>query len=1053
MRQTLNLITSHFSKVNGRSKNAPIARLTLFTLLLLAGFSFNSLGQMYSVVLNGGNESPANPSAGTGTAIITVNAANSTMRVQCSFSGLTGNTTASHIHAATTVAGSGTAGVATTTPTFAGFPLGVTSGSYDNTLDMTQASSFNPSYVTAHGNNVAQAWSDLRAAIAEGKSYLNIHSTVYGGGEIRGFMVPFLNYSVILNGLNESPANASPGTGMGTVSISPELSLMRVQCVFSGLQGTTTASHLHAATAVAGTGTAGVATTTPSFAGFPLGVTSGSFDQTYDMTMASSYNPSYVSAHGGTTAQAFTDLRTAIADGKSYLNIHTSVFGGGEIRGFTTTPAPCGAVTDRLYVDGSVASSGTGAGWGCALKELSTAVTMANANPSIKSIWVAAGIYKPTTGTSRTAVIATTRADLQILGGFAGGETDPATANPAVNLTIISGDIGIANDMSDNSYRLFNIGGNPVTESPLLIDGFIFEKGNANAPGDGDQSVGAALLSYGIPAATPVRIKRCTFRNNFGQATGAIFLVNTNIDFDGCRFAANTSNGSGGGVLAYQCNQTFNNCVFAANSVTNGGGAFYGNYGTATFSKTTFTGNSAGTGGAIYLNRYNSNVSNSLFNANTSVSGGGGMFIHNGSLSTVTNTTFFKNTAASSGGAIVLVEAGSSITAGNNIFYKNTASGQPTGAGSDITNFTNGSNTWANNILQMGTSVPADNGGNLRNNTRGTDPLFVNEANAIGADNIWATADDGLALTLPSPAKNSGENTLVSGATDITGNARIACVTVDKGAYENQNCCTTNLLGTDVTGSLSFGGGTNYFNSSNGFVPAGCGNSGTGSTTVTIADPDAEFCFSDGANADNANFTNNTLTITDMALSAAGASNFSMTFQLAPGQVGGVSKTSDNFPNGGMTSSLSGGLLTVTMPGFSGVGNYSASYSFTNCAPSVADPVIASVAANGVSGEGNTASGVSASTHPSIVTISKDVLPAGTGIVNNPFSNDLQVRYTGNEKAVITVIGSNGKAMWNRNNVSEGITHIDAGSWSRGIYQVTISTASGKRINYKVVKM
>ena len=63
----------------------------------------------------------------------------------------------------------------------------MTSGTYDNTLDLTQASSFNPSFVTAQGS-VAQAASTLIAAIEQGKAYLNIHSSTFGGGEIRGFL-------------------------------------------------------------------------------------------------------------------------------------------------------------------------------------------------------------------------------------------------------------------------------------------------------------------------------------------------------------------------------------------------------------------------------------------------------------------------------------------------------------------------------------------------------------------------------------------------------------------------------------------------------------------------------------------------------------------------------------------------------------------------------------------------------------------------------------------------------------------------------------------------
>jgi hypothetical protein len=105
------------------------------------------------------------------------------------FSGLTGTTTASHIHCCTVLPFTGTAGVATTTPTFAGFPLGVTSGTYHNILDLTLASSYNPSFVTATGS-VAAAEAALITGLNSGTTYLNIHTSVVPGGEIRGFIVP-----------------------------------------------------------------------------------------------------------------------------------------------------------------------------------------------------------------------------------------------------------------------------------------------------------------------------------------------------------------------------------------------------------------------------------------------------------------------------------------------------------------------------------------------------------------------------------------------------------------------------------------------------------------------------------------------------------------------------------------------------------------------------------------------------------------------------------------------------------------------------------------------
>jgi hypothetical protein len=109
---------------------------------------------------------------------------------------------------------------------------------------------------------------------------------------------------------------------------------MEVDAWFSGLTGTTTASHIHAATALPGVGTAAVATQTPSFTGFPLGVQSGTFSNSFDMSLASTYRAGYLAGFGGSTTAAEAALAQAAADGKAYLNIHTNAFPGGEIRGF-----------------------------------------------------------------------------------------------------------------------------------------------------------------------------------------------------------------------------------------------------------------------------------------------------------------------------------------------------------------------------------------------------------------------------------------------------------------------------------------------------------------------------------------------------------------------------------------------------------------------------------------------------------------------------------------------------------------------------------------------
>lgn len=141
-------------------------------------------------------------------------------------------------------------------------------------------------------------------------------------------------FEAFLNGPSEVPPNASPGTGYGFVTFDDLAHTMRVEATFQDLLGNVTVAHIHGPTAVADTGTAGVATPTPTFPGFPSGVKFGSYDRMFDMTLASSYQAAFITAKGGTAATAEIALLQALRDNKAYLNIHTTTFGGGEIRGF-----------------------------------------------------------------------------------------------------------------------------------------------------------------------------------------------------------------------------------------------------------------------------------------------------------------------------------------------------------------------------------------------------------------------------------------------------------------------------------------------------------------------------------------------------------------------------------------------------------------------------------------------------------------------------------------------------------------------------------------------
>ena len=152
-----------------------------------------------------------------------------------------------------------------------------------------------------------------------------------------------LTFTANLTGSLEVPPSGSSATGSATFTLNTTANTLTVSETFSGLGSGTTASHIHCCLASAFlTGVnAGVATQVPTFTGLPLGVTSGSFTQTLDLTSAASYNPAFVTAQGGTVAGAEAALIAGIISGESYVNIHTTNFPGGEIRGFLTpTPEP-----------------------------------------------------------------------------------------------------------------------------------------------------------------------------------------------------------------------------------------------------------------------------------------------------------------------------------------------------------------------------------------------------------------------------------------------------------------------------------------------------------------------------------------------------------------------------------------------------------------------------------------------------------------------------------------------------------------------------------------
>ncbi|MGE3181186.1 MAG: CHRD domain-containing protein [Phycisphaerae bacterium] len=160
-----------------------------------------------------------------------------------------------------------------------------------------------------------------------------------------------------MSGPAEAPPNNSPGTGFVRITIDLDLVTMHIEADFQDLMGTVTAAHIHGLTAMPNAGTAGVAIVAPSLPGFPTGVMAGNYDHTLDLTLASSYNAAFIAASGGTVSDALNAVINGMQAERMYFNIHTTSFGGGEIRGF---PALVPLLLGDMNCDGVVSVADIG---------------------------------------------------------------------------------------------------------------------------------------------------------------------------------------------------------------------------------------------------------------------------------------------------------------------------------------------------------------------------------------------------------------------------------------------------------------------------------------------------------------------------------------------------------------------------------------------------------------------------------------------------------------------------------------------------------------------
>ncbi len=241
-------------------------------------------------------------------------------------------------------------------------------------------------------------------------------------------------------------------------------------------------------------------------------------------------------------------------------------------------------------------------------------------------VWVATGVYKPTTTTgsaSRTISFAM-KNGVSILGGFAGNEpllTNRILTNPST--TTLSGEIGGPTSTTDNSYHVIS---NPAgLTTTAVLDGFVITGGNAN--GFSPDNLGGGMHNNGNGAGqvcSPL-IRNCTFQNNTASNTGGAMCNsgfssgNSSPSLTNCSFQNNTAPFGGAmfndGVFSGNSHPSLTNCSFGGNTASTSGGAMFndgrssGNS-SPSLTNCTFEGNTATSGGAMVNDGRNSGISN-----------------------------------------------------------------------------------------------------------------------------------------------------------------------------------------------------------------------------------------------------------------------------------------------------------------------------------------------------------------------------------------------------------------------------------------------------------
>jgi Cu/Zn superoxide dismutase len=253
-----------------------IYRSLFFSIILSLFLSVGAYAETcFNATIDGAQSGTGSPA--TGTATFVLNDAGTELTYNIQFSGLTGSEVAAHIH-------SDAEGGAVVKDLGTGSPK---IGKWTS----TDTPALTPARVT-----------DL----LNGQLYVNIHSTVYPGGEIRGQILQGVCNTTCFeaNMDGQQAGTGSSGTGIGSFGLNHTETELTYDITFSGLSSTEVAAHIHS-DAEGGAVVKDLGTGSPK-----IGVWSSA-----------------------DTPPLNPDRVAALKNGDLYVNIHTVNNPAGEIRG------------------------------------------------------------------------------------------------------------------------------------------------------------------------------------------------------------------------------------------------------------------------------------------------------------------------------------------------------------------------------------------------------------------------------------------------------------------------------------------------------------------------------------------------------------------------------------------------------------------------------------------------------------------------------------------------------------------------------------------------